>query len=632
MEKAPSSSCAEDMLLFKENQRALSKLNPTLAEFLSLKEISKAFDALAEVPKEYSISFTKEGLPLLAVRGIQLQSKYNPEREAIRALDDPASGFSSFACIFSGMGLAYYCLEYVKRFPRALFVIVEPDINIFLLCMKHQNLMPLFESKKALFLIGLSPEDCATAIDEMQESLFFKLPLFSPPALSKANPEWFSLFHESLRRKSEKRNINLNTLRRFGSLWLKNMVKNKKELSARQGIASLKGAFEGFPALLIAAGPTLDDNLHLLSELREKCVVIAADTALRVCLRLNIEPDFLVLSDPQYINYRHIASLSAPRSFLITDAATWPAVFRFKCRGVFLCSSPFPMGKFIEERTEKKGSLGAGGSVATTAWDFARYIGCSCVYAAGLDLSYPQGRTHFRGALFEEQAHSSSVRLFTAEQASVSALFSAGSFTTESASGCKVLTDKRLSLYAWWFESALLNSSTPLSLLSAEGIKIKGASFSPPRSLKSLVSCRKKIDAILSNIEDSSSLKEGRTLNEAQVALKGAISELILGLNEILALAKEGEELCLVQIKACAEKIESECSEEEACAIETLERVNTKIARHPARGIVASTFETHEAKNSGKSYFCALLQLYISIKDETLASLLVLEKAHHNNF
>ena len=63
-------------------------------------------------------------------------------------------------------------------------------------------------------------------------------------------------------------------------------------------------------------------------------------------------------------------------------------------------------------------SLSAGGSVATTAWDFARFIGCNPIIMAGLDLAFTQNKTHSLACKFEKDAMFLSNRFLTLEKAS----------------------------------------------------------------------------------------------------------------------------------------------------------------------------------------------------------------------
>jgi hypothetical protein len=190
-------------------------------------------------------------------------------------------------------------------------------------------------------------------------------------------------------------------------------------------------------------------------ETEARPVLIAVDTALRSLLAAGIEPDYVVVADAQYWNARHLAGLAAPHATLVTEIAVHPSVFRFPCARILLYDSANPITRELSTGQPAKGSLAAGGSVASVAWDLARRLGATDIYLAGLDLSFPRKRTHARGSLFERQSHQRSSRLAPQETAAVSALFSAPTLLDQDYAGRPLLTDQRMRLYAWWFESAL---------------------------------------------------------------------------------------------------------------------------------------------------------------------------------
>ena len=65
--------------------------------------------------------------------------------------------------------------------------------------------------------------------------------------------------------------------------------------------------------------------------------------------------------------------------------------------------------------------------------------------------------------------------------------------------GGTVLTDKRLSLYASWFESRFSQFPEVKNfILSADGLNLKGAEISSSEELLALKECRAEIDALLS--------------------------------------------------------------------------------------------------------------------------------------
>ncbi len=629
--------------IFRRNLSCLKKNFPALASILCLDTDERIQELMEKIPENYKTDFSREGQPLLFVGGFSLHSKYNPEREACRAIETTDGTFSKNGCIFGGLGLGYYCLEYISRFPDAPVTIVEPDVFIFLLCIKSKDMTPLFTKKNTALFIGLSAFDSATAVEEILQNSVEPVSIFMPPALIKPNQDWFDSFSEIIKRNKEKRGINQNTLKRFGELWLKNMSKNLPEMGKRRGISRFKGIFTGFPVLLLAAGPGLDAVLPILGKLQKKCLVVAVDTALRACLRSGVQPDFLLLVDPQYWNYRHIAGLSSGNTFLITESAAYPAVFRFKCRDIFLCSSLFPLGKFLESRAEEKGALGAGGSVATTAWDFARYTGSSTIYAAGLDLGYPDKATHFRGALFEEKNLSESCRLSPAETGAAAALLSGGIFYTAGYGEKQVLTDRRLNLYAWWFEAAATrHPEIKTFILEGRGIRIPGMEPVPVENLLNLPDCRCDLNSILEK-----AWKGGLDPEETSKIEKAFIlaqDELEKGLKEILILAERGENRCRrfqnEIIKAVTPSTRDGILKEFSL---DLGIIDTQIKNHPVKDVLAMTFtgesdsentdkntgEPEESPGTGLPFFeitSKSMEFYSKITEAALKNLSALKK------
>ena len=82
-------------------------------------------------------------------------------------------------------------------------------------------------------------------------------------------------------------------------------------------------------------------------------MIVCVDTALHACLKQNVEPDFIILTDPQYYASLHLEFLSSPSSILITEIAAYPSVLRFRCKETVLYSSMFPIGQFFEGKTEE---------------------------------------------------------------------------------------------------------------------------------------------------------------------------------------------------------------------------------------------------------------------------------------
>jgi hypothetical protein len=180
--------------------------------------------------------------------------------------------------------------------------------------------------------------------------------------------------------------------------------------------------------------------------------------------------------------------------------------------------------------------------VATTAWDFARVLGAASIWIAGLDLAFPDLKTHFKGALFEDRALAESLRLNPAETWSVRALRDGRPFHAPSAAGGKVLTDRRLSLYAAWFENRFRQFPGVSNYrLSAEGIALSGLNPSSPQDLLALPIRRGEINRTLEGVfagidRDFYRPEEVKSREEQY---RAAMESLLGGLKSIRALAED---------------------------------------------------------------------------------------------
>jgi hypothetical protein len=437
---------------------------------------------------------------------------------------------------------------------------VERRRELLLLALETRDLGGLLAGGRPIFVLGddgsggaANPDLILGALRSVELLSGGGTPaLIRNRGLMNLDGEWYAEAERHIRTWVSRDAVNRATLRRFGKRWVRNLSRNMEAIRDIPGVSRLEGilgpaaAMEGIPAFLAAAGPSLDGILPLLPALRERCLIVAVDTALRLLLRAGIDPDFAVVVDPQFWNARHLDHAPAPETRLVAESAVYPSVLRHPFAGAFLCGSLFPLGRFIEDRVDPKGELGAGGSVATTAWDFTRLLGPPAIYIAGLDLAYPDLKTHFRGARFEERALSESGRLCPAETWLVRALRDGRQFRAAAADGGQVLTDRRLSLYAAWFENRFrCFPALPNYGLSRRGLAIPGLLPCSAGDLLALPPRREEIDRRLADrfarIGAAFSGPEEQGLRAARFeAAGGALRE---GLEYIRTLAGKGAAL-----------------------------------------------------------------------------------------
>lgn len=494
-----------------KNLAVLKKYYPELAKLCRSGKTSGVRVASAE-------PLPRQTLPCRA-EGVLIHSERDPVREADRLARRSLAGAPKDGAVFLlGFGFGYAAEAVLALEPNAVLVIVEKRLSVFKTALKNRDLSALFDGSRHIFVIGGQPEGILAALEIVKTVRV----ILRNTALIALDAQWFSDIERNISTWREKNAINAATLAKFGKLWTRNTKKNLWALRDFPGITSLTGAFN-FPILLVAAGPSLDELRGEMSMLRERFAVVAVDTALRFLLAAGVDcaPDFVISADPQYWNLRHLDPLAkhsrengaangggAGKICFITEISVQSAALRLPVRT--LLSSPlYPPGPAVEAACAagitagaaalgKKGRLAAGGSVATSALDFALKIRAAArqpVYIAGLDLAFPKGKTHFKGALFEELILSGQNRLKPAQTASFAALQSAAPFWTKAFDGGFVRTDKRLSLYRRWFENRLKMPDAALVFsLGKSGAAICGMNTTSAMEALALPPCRVKIE------------------------------------------------------------------------------------------------------------------------------------------
>jgi len=520
-------------LYSSKNIAVLERIFPFLAE-----KIEKANAETAELKTETAAS----GEPTLVYNGLYVHSKMDPKREAERLVsgseeDTPA--------LVLGFGLGYAFSALAAKFPKRPIIVVEKHPEIIKKALELRDFSAELAREKLVFVLDV--EGLTAAL-----SLFESTPGVPPlvirnRALCDLDKDWYARAEDKIAEWNKRTNVNQATKNRFGKRWVKNLSLNLQAVQDIPGISRIEGilAQKDIPVFLAAAGPSLDETGPCLDEIYKRCLVVAVDTSLRFLCDRKIGPDFALSVDPQYWNSRHLDRVSS-NTRMVTESAVYPTVLRLPFGGIFLCGSFFPLGRFVEDRVDSKGALAAGGSVATSAWDFIRLLGAKNVWISGLDLSFPDLKTHFHGALFEEKFHAASSRFVPGETWNYRLLRDGHPFYAKRLGGGVVLTDERLSLYAGWFENRFSQFPNVENFcLSPGGMEIKGMKFEPMEKLLALPERRKEIDSLLREIYET--INRDFFLEEAgksrEEKYKSAKKALLNGLKTIKNLALEAEKL-----------------------------------------------------------------------------------------
>ncbi len=192
-----------------------------------------------------------------------------------------------------------------------------------------------------------------------------------------------------------------------GETTLRNAVMNLDHYAACGGIAELRGACAGRPAVVVAAGPSLERNIDLLAEpgVRDRVVIVAVQTVLRQLLARGIRPHYVTALDHHEISRRFYEGLrpeDVEGVTLIAEPKANPAILD-AFPGVVRCPSDELLDGILGDGLARDmGRIEPGATVAHLAYAVARHLGCDPVILTGQDLAFTDGQYYSAGAAIHD--------------------------------------------------------------------------------------------------------------------------------------------------------------------------------------------------------------------------------------
>ncbi len=535
-----------------------------------------------------------------------IHSSRDPVREARKIVTSHlASGVTT--CIIEGFGLGYYAEAALQLFHPEHVIIVDPSPERFKAALESRDVSHILAQRNVQFLLGEKAEAISSVLTAIGQG---ELAVIRNRTLYMADTLFYEETERYISRFTARRKVNEATLRRFGHIWIRNLIYNMNILPESSALQDVENLFPDIPVLLLAAGPSLTAVLPRLKELRERFVLVAVDTASEALLRYGVSPDFLVVIDPQYWNTRHLDRIDMRKTILVSESSTYPSVFRKHHKMLYLSGSLFPLGQFMESFTGHRKRLGAGGSVSTSAWDFCHFISSSPVYCAGLDLGFPDGETHYKGSFFEERAHIFSSRTDPAAQQAFLALHGAHPFPVPDNTGGITLTDQRLIVYKQWFEERMYQSPERLTYTtSPRGVKIKGITFIPVEKLFTLPPKRHVIDTLLQKLTPP---VESKRRQAARNILQG-VYLLMEELETLHTLTTEG----IHTIDTCLHESDTSSYNETGAILDALDRKIIDMNSKAVSGFLIQPLLRDVMKNSNENPLLISRNLYSAIRESS---------------
>ena len=188
-----------------------------------------------------------------------------------------------------------------------------------------------------------------------------------------------------------------NTIRYFAQRWVQQGVANIPAIAHHNNLHALDDKFRGRPAILIAPGPSLDKNIGLLQQAKDRAVLIAPLQSLRRLYQAGVRPDFVTVLDAADQTTAPLDFFNdVPDDFLTTLVVAvncHPNVIR-RFQRVYFFSSSGPLDRWVQDIVPQPLLNLVSASVAITGLLLAQHWGCNPITLVGQDLALAGNRKY----------------------------------------------------------------------------------------------------------------------------------------------------------------------------------------------------------------------------------------------
>ncbi|WP_409176038.1 motility associated factor glycosyltransferase family protein [Brevibacillus fortis] len=222
-----------------------------------------------------------------------LHSKYNPDVEAEKILSQNES-YAGKHVFFYGIGLGYHVEEFIRRNPEVSFSIYEPNLEVFYGLLSHKKISDIANKHTKNIFVGEDISSLSQHLQNFINSVNEEVIFVILPSYERIFKEQTIQFIEEFRDKvfNKRAGIAANM---FYEKWIpiNSIINLPTTFKTPNILHELPQDFKGKPAILVAAGPSLDYEYENLRYIKDNglAYIFSVGSSINSLIENNILPD-----------------------------------------------------------------------------------------------------------------------------------------------------------------------------------------------------------------------------------------------------------------------------------------------------------------------------------------------------
>lgn len=470
---------AEVNQVFLDNMAQLWRHDPKLAHRVDELPSDAALDVEpSKAGLMTAVATTPDG------RRLHLHSRYDPWREAVdfcKGLDRS----EPYSVILFGLGLGYHVKALHEAFGDQIVIVVsEPDLVTIKTALEQTDLSKALATGRVEIVTQLDKDAAHERLGRHSTTLMLGMAFAAPPVSRDLNATFHTAFRRVITDYAAFAKMSLMTLVRNSAITCRNIANNLPTYVSTSPPDLIRRRFSGCPAILVAAGPSLSKNIGQLRALRDKAVLIAAQTTLKPLLNEGIVPHFVTALDFSEMSRQFFEGVQIPDELVLVaePKATWHVIDTFRGtpkmdgRRVILLHNAFAH-RCIGEDLARRTPMEAGATVMHLALYLAEWMGCDPIIFVGQDLGFTGSCYYAPGMAIHRAWHSELGRYGTLEMKEWERIVRNREILrrVKDIEGRDIYTDEQLFSYLEQFERDFAKSAARIIDATEGGAKKSGA-------------------------------------------------------------------------------------------------------------------------------------------------------------
>lgn len=338
-------------------------------------------------------------------------SIYNPQRDIDFFCSNEKIINSGFICI-AGIGNGYHLKQLLENYPDKFILAFEIN-QISLDYLLNTNDFSFCKNKNILLttLNELENKIIETYTPSIYDNFYFT----SIKPWMDFHKQYFELIEQKIHNAISVISSDFSVQSHFGKVWMHNILENSNFL-VKNNIQNKIEIDNTKTAVIIGAGPSIDESIIFLKENKEHLFIISTDTAYPTLIKNKIIPQVVVSIDAQIYSREHFIGINyeilTNTIFLLDICTNSTIVKKIPKENILFFTSGHPLGNYIEKKSNTTFfRLNSGrGTVTSVACDFATKCNFEKIILIGTDFSFYKNKPYTKSTYLEKQFLSKSNR------------------------------------------------------------------------------------------------------------------------------------------------------------------------------------------------------------------------------